>query len=42
MSVRYGMVIARRGATLVAEVHDAVDELSSDRVRLIGSFLADF
>lgn len=41
MSVRYGMVIARRGATLVAEVHDAVDELSSDRVRLIGSFLAD-
>lgn len=42
MSVRYGLVIARRDVTLLADIRNAIDELSSDRVRLIGSFLADF
>ncbi|WP_144036166.1 CpsD/CapB family tyrosine-protein kinase [Sphingomonas jeddahensis] len=42
MSVRYGLVIARRDVTLLSGVRTAIDELSSDRVRLIGSFLADF
>lgn len=42
MSVRYGLIVARRDVTLVADVRHAVEALSGDRVRLVGSFLADF
>lgn len=42
MGVRYGLIVARRDMTLLTDVHRTVAELSSDRVRLVGSFLAAF
>lgn len=42
MGVRYGLVVARRDVTFLADIHRTVAELSSDRVRLVGSFLAAF
>lgn len=42
MSVRYAMIVARRDLTLLADMKRTADELSSDRVKLVGSFLTDF
>lgn len=42
MSVRYGLVIARRNVSYLSEIKEFVEELSADRVRLIGTFLTDF
>ncbi|MCC2978525.1 CpsD/CapB family tyrosine-protein kinase [Sphingomonas sp. IC4-52] len=42
MSVRYAMIVARRDVTLLADMKRTADELSSDRVKLAGSFLTDF
>jgi Mrp family chromosome partitioning ATPase len=42
MGVRYGLIIARRNVTLLSDIRSVVDELSNDRIRLVGSFLADF
>jgi protein-tyrosine kinase len=42
MGVRYGLLIARRNVTLLSDIRSAIDDLSNDRIRLVGSFLADF
>lgn len=42
MSVRHGLIVARRDVSLLADVRRAVSDLSGDRVRLVGSFLTDF
>lgn len=42
MSVRYGLVVARRHVSYLSEVKDFVDQLATDRVRLVGTFLTDF
>jgi protein-tyrosine kinase len=41
-SVRYALVVARRDQTLMSELRNLVDELDSDKVNLIGTFLSDF
>lgn len=41
-SVRYALIVARRDHTMMSEVRGLVEELDSDRVNLIGTFLADF
>ncbi|MGC6401637.1 CpsD/CapB family tyrosine-protein kinase [Sphingomonas sp. FW199] len=41
-SVRYALVVARRNQTMLSDLRTLVDELDSDRVNLIGSFLTDF
>lgn len=41
-SVRYAMLVARKDVTMVSEVRNLVDELESDRVHLIGTFLNEF
>ncbi|KEZ15304.1 Diutan polysaccharide export protein [Sphingobium yanoikuyae] len=42
MSVRYGMIVARRHRSYLSEIKAFAEELSADRVQLIGSFLTDF
>jgi Mrp family chromosome partitioning ATPase len=41
-SVRYGLVVARRDVSYLSDIRAFVDELTADRIRLIGSFLTDF
>ena len=41
-SVRYALVVARRDHTLRSDLRELIDELDSDRVNLIGTFLSDF
>lgn len=41
-SVRYALVVARRNHTLMSELRGLVEELESDRVNLIGTYLSDF
>lgn len=41
-SVRYALVVARKDHTRVSELRALVEELESDRVNVIGSFLSDF
>ncbi|HEY0960180.1 MAG TPA: CpsD/CapB family tyrosine-protein kinase [Novosphingobium sp.] len=41
-SVRYALVVARRNHTLMSEFRGLVEELESDRVNLIGTYLSDF
>ncbi len=41
-SVRYALVVARKDHTRMSELRALVEELDSDRVNVIGTFLADF
>ncbi len=41
MAVRYAMLVARRDLSLVGDVRGAIEELSRDRIQLIGSFLTE-
>lgn len=41
-SVRYGLVVARRDVSFLSEIKAFVEELTADRIRLVGSFLTDF
>lgn len=41
-SVRYGLVVARRDVSFLSEIKGFVEELTADRIRLIGTFLTDF
>ncbi|WP_140418401.1 CpsD/CapB family tyrosine-protein kinase [Sphingomonas mucosissima] len=42
MLVRYAMMVARRDVTMLADLKKAADDLVSDRVKILGSFLTDF
>lgn len=40
--VRYAMMVARRDVTLLADMKKAADDLTNDRVKIVGSFLTNF
>ncbi|ODP36467.1 CpsD/CapB family tyrosine-protein kinase [Sphingomonas turrisvirgatae] len=42
LSVRYALIVARRNVTYLSEVKDFIEQLETDRIRLVGSFLTDF
>ncbi|WP_066779923.1 CpsD/CapB family tyrosine-protein kinase [Sphingomonas sp. CCH5-D11] len=42
MTVRYAMIVARYDVTHVADMRQTQEDLVSDRVKVVGSFLTDF
>lgn len=42
MAVRYAMIVARYDVTHVADMRRSQEDLASDRVKVVGSFLTDF
>lgn len=42
MNVRYALIVARRNMSYLSPIKEFIEELSADRVRLVGTFLSDF